>query len=384
MRIRSSFLGLLPRSICRILLAPVLAFAALGVAPAAAQGDLYSVSGIQVDATDENAASARVAAHASGHLHAFEILLARLVPEDEIFGVPQLEAAEIGALVQDFSVDDERTSAVRYLATLNFRFNPDQVRAFLGQNEIPFAEIRSEPALVLPILTQGGQSLLWRQPNSWREAWDGMQLEAELVPMVLPLGDLEDITAVTAAQVLASDVEGLQALARRYSVASIYIVRLALGLDPASNLSTAELELRRFGGIQATAPVLQSHLQQGDESQGIFLRRVARATATEITEGWKQENLLRLAEQSSIMVTVPVAGLAQWLQVKARLDQVVTVVESELSHMTRGTVDLMITYIGDQNQLTRALAQQQLSLTQDLNEGWWRLDLSSAAAPAIE
>lgn len=361
------------------MLAPLLAWAALGAGPAAAQGDLYSVAGIQVDATDENAASARVAAHASGHLAAFEILVARLVPEDEIFAVPQLDAAEIGALVQDFSVDNERTSAVRYLATLNFRFNPDSVRGFLGQNEIPFAEIRSEPTLVLPILSEKGQTLLWRQPNAWRTAWQGMQLDAELVPMVLPLGDLEDISAVTAGQVLSGDANGLQALARRYGVASIYVARLSLGDDPDTNLSTAVLDLWRFGGIQASTTVRQSHLQQSEESRGAFLRRVARSTANEITEGWKQENLLRLAEQSSIMVTVPVADLGQWLQVKARLDQVVTVVDSKLSHMTRGSVDLLITYIGDQNQLTRALAQQQLSLTQDLNEGWWRLGLASAA-----
>ncbi len=371
MRICSFLLGLPAR-----VLAGTLLFLAWTAVPAGAQGGLYSVGGIQVDATDENAASAREAAHASGHLAAFEILIARLVPEDDVFAVPQLEAAEIGALVQDFSVDNERTSAVRYLATLNFRFNPDSVRTFLGQNEIPFAEIRSEPTLVLPIVTDKGQTLLWRQPNPWRSAWQGMQLDAELVPMVLPLGDLEDISAITASQALRGDAGGLQTLARRYGVASIYVARLTIGFDPDTSLSTGTLDLWRFGGIQASTTVRQSHLQQDEESRGAFIRRIARAAANEITEGWKQENLLRLAEQSSIMVTVPVADLGQWLQVKARLDQVVTVVDSELSHMTRGSVDLLITYIGDQNQLTRALAQQQLSLTQDLNEGWWQLGLA--------
>ena len=61
-----------------------------------------------------------------------------------------------------------------------------------------------------------------------------------------------------------------------------------------------------------------------------------------------------------------------------------TVVDSELAYMTRSSVDLKITYVGGQDQLTRALAQQELRLTQDLNEGWWRLDLASASASAIE
>ncbi len=370
----------------RLLTAALFLLAGLGLAPAAvqAQSDLYAVSNIPVDATDDNAASARVAAHDSGHLIAFEMLVARLVPEDEIFNVPQLDPAGIGALVQEFSVDNERTSAVRYLATLNFRFNPEAVRNFLGSQQIPFAEIRSEPVLILPILEENRQVYLWRQPNQWRRAWDGFQLGAELVPMLLPLGDLTDISTVKASQALAGDTIPLESLAQRYNVSRIYLCHLVLGVDPSTGLATAELTLRRFGALQPEAPIYQSHLQREDESRNGFLQRIARAAIVEITEVWKQQNLLRLAEQSSIMVTVPVTDLGQWLQVKERLDQVVTVVESELAYMTRSSVDLKITYVGGQDQLTRALAQQELRLTQDLNEGWWRLDLASASASAIE
>ncbi|MDJ0610667.1 MAG: DUF2066 domain-containing protein [Kiloniellales bacterium] len=386
MRIRSLLLGHpLPPS-RRLLTAALFLLAGLGLAPAAvqAQSDLYAVSNIPVDATDDNAASARVAAHDSGHLIAFEMLVARLVPEDEIFNVPQLDPAGIGALVQEFSVDNERTSAVRYLATLNFRFNPEAVRNFLGSQQIPFAEIRSEPVLILPILEENRQVYLWRQPNQWRRAWDGFQLGAELVPMLLPLGDLTDISTVKASQALAGDTIPLESLAQRYNVSRIYLCHLVLGVDPSTGLATAELTLRRFGALQPEAPIYQSHLQREDESRNGFLQRIARAAIVEITEVWKQQNLLRLAEQSSIMVTVPVTDLGQWLQVKERLDQVVTVVESELAYMTRSSVDLKITYVGGQDQLTRALAQQELRLTQDLNEGWWRLDLASASASAIE
>ena len=78
------------------------------------------------------------------------------------------------------------------------------------------------------------------------------------------------------------------------------------------------------------------------------------------------------------MVTIPVASLAEWLEVKRRLDDVASVVGSDLAYMTRESVDLMITYVGSENQLSRALARKDLVLTQDVGQGWWQLTLNAA------
>ena len=90
------------------------------------------------------------------------------------------------------------------------------------------------------------------------------------------------------------------------------------------------------------------------------------------------KRLLRFAEQNRLMVTIPVASLAEWLEVKRRLEDVASVVASDLAYMTRDSVDLMITYVGNENQLSRALARKDLVLTQDRNQGWWKLTLNAA------
>ena len=364
----------------------VLALLVGGLAPrpAMAQGDLYTVDNSPVDATDEDAASARVAALASGHLQAFEIMIARLVPEEELYGLPPLGAEEIAGLVQDFAIDDERTSTVRYLARLTFRFNPAAVRQFLGQHNVPFAEVRSAPAVVLPVLGSGGGARLWRQPNPWLQAWSSLRLDRELVPLIVPLGDLEDIAAIDGPQSLRGATDRFNIMASRYGVGQVFTAQLVLGKDATTNLSTARVALRRFGGLQATPPVIQSHLQQPDEGQGNFLRRVARAVVLELTEDWKARNLVRLDEQSRLLVTVSVGSLDEWLVVQERLGNVVTVVDSQLAHMTRSSVDVMLTYIGDQEQLVRALAQNDLRLSQDQLQGAWQLSLASGYLPPAQ
>ncbi len=104
-------------------------------APDAGAGShVFTVRGIAVDVTAETAAAARETAHAEGHVKAMEKLLARLLPRDELALLRKLEAREVLAYVQDFQVEDERTSDVRYLANLTFRFKPEPIRELLRAN----------------------------------------------------------------------------------------------------------------------------------------------------------------------------------------------------------------------------------------------------------
>ena len=71
------------RALASIVLTTVLAL------PAAAE-DIFTVNNIRVDATAGNAAEARKAALASGHLQAMQRLLSRLVLRDDLGLLPPL------------------------------------------------------------------------------------------------------------------------------------------------------------------------------------------------------------------------------------------------------------------------------------------------------
>jgi hypothetical protein len=146
------------------LLIVALGLALVPVGPAAAQDDVFAVGGVEVDATAGNAAEAREAAIAQGHVLAMGRLMERLVLQADLSRVPILRSGELVNMVRDFSVAEERSSEVRYLADLTFRFKPVEVRSFLRRNKIRFAETRSKPVLVLPLYSDGGEIGLWREP----------------------------------------------------------------------------------------------------------------------------------------------------------------------------------------------------------------------------
>jgi hypothetical protein len=171
----------------------------------AAQADVFVVRGIKVDVTAASTAVARDKALAMGERAAFRELLERLTLRVDHPRLPAFSANDIAAFVTDFEVAEEKASAVRYLATLNYNFKADDVRRLLIDRQIAFAETTSKPVLVLPVYQAAGFLLLWDDPNPWRKAWTERPEKFSLVPSILPKGDLPDIAMIGPEQAVAGD-----------------------------------------------------------------------------------------------------------------------------------------------------------------------------------
>jgi hypothetical protein len=344
---------------------------------------VFTVRGIRVDATAETAAAAREAAHAEGHVKAMEMLLARLLPRDELSLLRRLEASEILSYVQDFEVADERTSDVRYLASLTFRFKPGPVRELLRANGLRHAETRSKPLVVLPVFGAEGEARLWSEANLWWRAWAKRRRGDWLVPLVVPLGDLGDLAAIDAERALAGDAEAFGAIAQRYGAEDVLITQAVLLGDPESGQASLQVGTARLGRY-ARQTIIDNHAQTPGQTLQEFLARAADAVDAEVQEGWKQSNLLRPGSQRSIAVTVPVTELADWLEVKRRLRGVAAVRRTEVIALSRSKTDVAITFVGEEQQLVLAMAQSDLNLSLLPGTGW-ELQLAgaeSAAEPA--
>ena len=75
---------------------------------------------------------------------------------------------------------------------------------------------------MLPVFERSAAQFLFEKNNIWRDSWEELNLtEDELLPLLLPLGDLQDITTITAQAALAGRTDLLQAIAQRYKVKNI-------------------------------------------------------------------------------------------------------------------------------------------------------------------
>ena len=198
-----------------LLLAGFCAFSA----PAAAQSrfDVFTISPVRVDVTAASASAARDQALVQGERRALQMLIERLTLASGRNRLPQPNNAQLNDLVQGFEVANERRSGVRYIADYTFHFRPDSARQLLTQAGIAFAETPSKPLVVLAVLLDGERAVLWDDPNPWRDAWARAKLPPGLVPLAIPLGEINDVTAIDAEAALHGDDGRLRALSERYN-----------------------------------------------------------------------------------------------------------------------------------------------------------------------
>lgn len=360
--IRRGWLRVRP-AICGVLVCVAVALASGPLSAQTARGDsaAFTVRDVPVDRTAVSAAAAREAALLDGQRAAFRRLLQRLVPQANYGRLPALSDAQISDLVQNYEVQSERTSAVRYIATLTYRFKPDDVRTLLRNASLPFAETYAKPFLVLPVLREEGVDLLWDSPNPWRDAWGRLPPVDGLAPLVLPTGDLVDIQAINGAQAHSGDDQRLTAVARRYGVSGVYVAEAEL--ETAAGAPTAlHVSLIGYGGAAGEQTIVDSYAPNPGEDLNAFLQRIALAVTNEIEERWKGGQVLQFDHEATLTVVVNYDDISQWVGIRRRLDDLALIRRTDLVSLTRSQAVVDISYIGDDSQLRLALAQRDLAL----------------------
>lgn len=353
---------------------------------------LFTVSDVSVDETAETASSARSIALAAGQREAFRRLLDRLTAQSDRARLPAPDAQTMESVVQALEIDNEKTSAVRYLADLTVTFRPDAVRSWLRSNAIPYAETRSRPVLVLPVLLRGGTYVLWDEPNPWRAAWSSLPSRDGLVPLAVPVGDLEDLSDVTAQQAVDGDRAALAQIAARYGAGDVLVAVGEAEGDGPSGLSVAASRIRpdvmpapapgaesAAGATAPTAPTAPSatsdaSMQDGPspivlafrrgegESADALMARAALGVSDAVEDAWKAENLIHWGQLGRLRAAIPLTGLSDWLSVRGSLDSMAIVDTYRVIALTRDSADVEIDYLGGVNQLSQALAQRNLTL----------------------
>ncbi|PCI37791.1 MAG: hypothetical protein COB46_12855 [Rhodospirillaceae bacterium] len=339
---------------------------------------LFTVKGVNVDVTADSAQAARIQAQKEGELKSFTQLLKRLTLSAYHDRLPTLPLERIRELIQDFAVTDEKASSVRYIANMDYRYRAPQIRTILNDAGIPYAETKSKPVLMLPVYQSAGALLLWDDPNPWRTAWQNMgnQGDAGLVPMVLPIGDLEDIRTIGAEQAMEGDAQRLAAMTNRYQTGDVVVAHGILRMDAGYGLPELEVYLTRFGSALQEHTVVKSFTAIQGEDVSVLLSRSVVQLKDQVEDNWKQDNLIQAGQAQVLPLQVRVADLKGWVRVRDRLNGVAIIQHADVVLMRQGEVHLNLNFIGDAEQLALSLEQADLMLWEEA--GSWYLGLRSA------
>lgn len=367
----------LARSVLPGLLAALFAFSGLNTDAAAQGRDVFSVSGVPVDARADNEFAAKSAGIAQAEKDALRLLMERLTLKRDHDRLPERDRPAITALIRDFSVDREKFGGGRYLASLTMRFKDDGVRKLLRGADIPFAETAGRPVLVLPVFQTAGATALWEDTNPWFAAWSRIGRRDGLQPLLLPVGDLSDVAIVSAEDAVLGDTQKLAEIAGRYGAAETMVVVASLVVDQAFGLLRVEVASTRFGGSGSDQTQFSRFEARGDASRDALLGEAAAAIAGATEDAWKQQNILDASVEQRITVRVPFDGLGQWLSIRQRLDGIAAVKELAVLQVSVDRAEVELSYLGSADQLKLAMAQSDLNLEYAADQAVWTLKTGS-------
>ena len=336
----------------------------IGLAPmgSAKAQDIFTIDGLMLDEQAASAQEARRAALRQGRIEAWDELIDRLVPTASRQLVPQLEPRQVEALVRDFSLADEQTSPVRYLANMTVRFDADLVRAELRGAQVPFSETRSRPVLILPLLKASsfGNYILWEDPNPWRSVWETLPGGQGLVPVLTGLGDLEDFSSVGPAEALSRAADAMSFLKLKYGVDRVITAQAELEDTFDGRRARLTLTLPQADdSLRRVAALVQGRFGQSTEE---LLEDAAVQARILIEDDWKGQTQLNFDQFGLLTAMVPLSSLRDWLFVERRLDALPMIERVQLQAMTRDRAQVTLYFLGTQDQLDLALSQAELDL----------------------
>ncbi len=330
-------------------------------APAAASATVFVVRNITVDRTAADVGAARDLAIADAQAMAANRLVERLTLPQDRAGMAPVDAATANLLVSGFEVQEERLSGQRYIGVMTVAFDANQVRGYLRSQGVTYVEARTRPVLVLALYLDEAGGRLW-EDNPWSQAWRTADTASELVPILVPAGDDEDIAAVTPDQAQALAIGPLRRIAARYGAERVIVTaaRPQAESDVAAGAGALEPQVAAFGRLidlagEGSVETLRPHT--GD------MLAAVNALSGQLQSAWKERAVVRGASITEVALDVRYADVSGWRAVQAGLGGASLVVSAQLEAMSPGGALMTVRHRGAIEQVAAELSERGVRLS---------------------
>ena len=180
--------------------------------------DIYRITNVSVFIEADDSNLARNVAILDGEKKAYEELVKRFLDYGYMEKQPKLSDTQIDQIISRMQVKDEKITDNTYSAKLDFWFNPIKTANFFKIEHKSGNPTRAR-YIVIPAYLEDGELKIWE--HEWFNAWANYRKSN----LILPLGDLDDISILKTAEISQGDYKSVDALARKYKSPTIIIAK---------------------------------------------------------------------------------------------------------------------------------------------------------------
>ena len=330
--------------------------------PFYAMANVYAVHNIHVDITAENATKAKENGIADAQEKAFYKLLNRLTLVKDLDSLPVLSTEDILNLVRDFSVSNEKTSSVRYIADVDVQFDPDAIQSFFQDNRVPYVNAIAGKSLIFPLYRdlQTNEILLWKSTNPWSKVLSKAATSSNLVPFVVPFGDVDDMGIINEEN-FEKDLK-IDPLLQRYNCKHALVAELTLSQDE----NVVQVVVKPFQNSKIDFDVIEI-TEPIDAPMPEVLKRTADRVVYSLEQSWREKNAVRFDDPVQIEIAVQIKNLTEWLEIRKQLDKISVIKQYIIKSLSPQKAEIEVFYVGELDNMKSILQKEELFLieTQD-------------------
>jgi hypothetical protein len=342
--------------------------------------DPFRVDGVTVDVSAADGVTARQQAIDDAQRQGLQRVLRRLAAQVDDPRLPDAAGLRPADYVRSYEIANERVAPTRYIGTFNITYRQDAVERLLRDRGVMTVDQVPSPILVVPASRVDGDLVLWPADGGpWRNAWGQVLADGSLVDIVLPLGDLGDMATLAPEQAMAGDEAAAQALADRYAAVEVVVATVEEAPAPGQESRPVRVTLAPMLAQEFPQDPAVLDLPSAAPTEDPW-EAAARASLERLNNQWKSKQEILDLGTAALPVTVPLADLASWVQVRRALGEAPQVREVRVNSFSRSAAEITMTYAGNVEGLVSALEQRGLVLSSENGE-WLLRSLGGQLAP---
>lgn len=259
---------------------------------------------------------------------AFFLTLSKFAPDRARTIAESLTSQQIYSHIRGYELLQDRIDNQNpnyYLAKYLVTVSEDMIRRLISGNEARKQEVN--PILVLPVLRNQEQMMLWEEANLWRSIWNGVALERGENILVMPYGDPNDTMMTDSSTILSQDYKALAPLTERYGTGEIAVVVATYLHDQTP--PGLDITIRRIGPDVNKFKSLYFETDQRHSTIESLLPGAAREVAAELKEiarTYQGETLRKIANANRMPLTITYQRLRDWVRIKKQLENLPQIV----------------------------------------------------------
>lgn len=334
-------------------------------------GDVvYTTASMRVEQVADTSETARLAAFEEAERMGLKAILERQTPERAATLFSLLDKEQIHNIVQHYRVKDEIKTATTYRATLTLTYDPEAIRALVGErikaletepSEGLIAPTSANTTLVVPVWKLGADTVLWEADNPWRKVLQSVALEEGKGKIILPTGDPKDLRLMSIGKVLDGRYADLKPAAERYGTQEVLVLVASQEKPMAS--ATLHITLRRLA--QGNTDISYVDIPANPKETNDHRLHRAAQEMVEATLSSFRAILAPAAEakQQRIRAVSSLDRAIDWANLRTKLSSLSMIEAIEPIHISTNEVEMDLVFNGTPTALGKGLKEANIHVT---------------------